>query len=239
VSEPLERPDHSGPQPAKGLLVKVSAPRQTPWLANAVLAVSALWGILALARAWLGTDPIQSPSGGTPVTADGFELLTVEVIRSTRNLSSACVWVLASILMDESYTAARYRGERLRFNRYWVGIGWALPVANFWLPKIFVDSLWAANTGSEADSRTRRRATAVWWPLWLVFLTGAFTLNNHPRSPLGQVDVVFWLRVLMTICLAPAYLAWWRVVRGLSAASRLPEPTALPVPPVPPGPPGR
>jgi hypothetical protein len=190
--------------------------------------LSALWGILALAMAWLGTDPIPSPRGGTPDTTVGFDLLTIELIRSSRNLRSMVVWVLASLVMDEAYSAARYRGKRLGFNRYWVAVGWALPVGNFWLPKIFVDDLWAANAGSEADSRIRRRATAAWWPLWLVFFTGSFTLANHPRTPPGQLDAVFWLRVVMTICSAPAYLAWMRVVRGLSASSRLPEPTVPP-----------
>jgi hypothetical protein len=207
-------------------------PSVTAWLPRAVLVASAFLAAVLVASIWLGTDALQSPDAGGDGLIHGMAVALREPLRLFRGWIGVTTLLLTASLMNEAYETARFLERRPRFKRLWVPVVWVVPVANLWLPKILLDGLWAANEGPEADSRSRRRATGTWWPLWLAFSTGGFVLfwhdvaavfsmYSHPPPAADPVDLWLWLRVLVSLLAVPAYLAWRRVVRGLACAVRV------------------
>lgn len=138
-------------------------------------------------------------------------------------------WVLGSLWLARIHRAAfLVAPTQLRRSVAWTWLGWVVPVVLLWFPKQIVDDLW--RVAAAQPGRQARGTTGGWWFWWIMV-----TFFNGIAARLGpQGDGFAGFAVFSALVVSVAYLFWFRVVRGLSAAHDAgPWTKDAPVPPRP------
>ncbi|MFB7112099.1 DUF4328 domain-containing protein [Streptomyces sp. NPDC056291] len=143
----------------------VRLPRGQVWFACVALAAFALVSVAAGLAAWHKYQLLAGPMTPRPYVDNPL----VEVDTYFRNLMGWRTGLLLVALLQFSIWLANMRdvadvlwrqGQRRR--KAWLVFGWLIPVAQLFVPKMFVNDLWAA---SQPESQRRRGhpLLTAWW----------------------------------------------------------------------------
>jgi hypothetical protein len=145
------------------------------------------------------------------------------------------LWIVGSIWLYRAHFAAfALVSGHMRRAPHWSWLGWVVPVVNLWFPKQILDDVWrAAGSRTLPTSPGRQRSTDLMWGLWLTYnvLYGLAHLHfwssaNGDPNTLAADNAYYMshpvihppLEILGAVVGIAAYVAWVRVVRGISAA---------------------
>ncbi|MGW3914470.1 DUF4328 domain-containing protein [Streptomyces sp. NPDC005070] len=143
----------------------VRLPRGQAWFAGAALTAFALVTAAAGLVAWHKYQLLGGPTTPGPYVDNPL----VEVDTYFRNLMGWRTGLLLVALLQFSIWLANMRdvadvlwrqGQRRR--RAWLVFGWVIPVAQLFVPKMFVNDLWAASQPASQRRRGHPLLTA-WW----------------------------------------------------------------------------
>jgi len=205
----------------------VRLPRGQARFASAALAAFALVTVAAGLAAWhkyqlLAGSPARGPYVDNPL---------VEVDTYFRNLMGWRTGLLLAALLQFSIWLANMRdvadvlwrqGQRRR--RAWLVFGWVIPVAQLFIPKMFVNDLWAASR----PKSQRRRGHPLLTAWWLSVLVAANAYNDAPKALKKAVTASqarHALRQIMfsdglDICAAAlSIVVVWQLIRRLESAT--------------------
>lgn len=107
---------------------------------------------------------------------------------------------------DSLYLTARaIQPEGFGYRKGWTFWGWALPIANLWIPKRILDNTYKIITGSIGEPLTLKSRN--WWALWIgASITSIFGFN-------GQAEIT---SVNRSAALATALLIGWAYQRWIT-----------------------
>ncbi|WP_181871432.1 DUF4328 domain-containing protein [Sphaerisporangium album] len=162
---PAARPDRSA-RPLQGLTVAVAV------TLSAWCAVELFSAAVSLTRVFLINSLLdgEEPSQDALDVNDGLYALS--------GLMQLCALLACAVVFVVWLFRARANAEALsplmhRHGRPWFVFGWILPIANFFIPKRFVDDIWlASRPGTPAtDWRGQRHPGLVrlWWAFYLLY----------------------------------------------------------------------
>ncbi|MET9902973.1 DUF4328 domain-containing protein [Streptomyces sp. NPDC006446] len=148
-------------------------------LACGTLAAFALVTVAAGLAAWHKYRLLAGPGAPEPYVDNPF----VEVDTYFRNLMGWRTGLLLVALLQFSIWLANMRDiadvlwrEGQRRRRAWLAFGWVIPVAQLFIPKMFINDLWAAGR-PEARRRRGHPLLTAWW---LSVLVAANAYNDAP-----------------------------------------------------------
>jgi hypothetical protein len=206
-------------------------PRGQARFASATLAAFALVSVAVGLAAWHKYRLLAGSSAPGPYADNPL----VEVDTYFRNLMGWRTGLLLAALLQFSIWLANMRDvadvlwrEGQRRRRAWLFFGWVVPVAQLFVPKMFVNDLWAA--GRPEPQRRRGHPLLTAW--WLSVLVAANAYSDAPEALKKAVTASqarHALRQIMfsdglDICAAALSIAVvWQLVRRLERAT----PTAV------------
>ncbi|MFJ7963662.1 DUF4328 domain-containing protein [Streptomyces sp. NPDC096324] len=157
----------------------VRLPRGQAWFAVAALTAFALVTGAAGLVAWHKYQLLVGPTTPGPYVDNPL----VEVDTYFRNLTGWRTGLLLVALLQFSIWLANMRdvadvlwrqGQRRR--RAWLVFGWVIPVAQLFVPKMFVNDLWAA--GQPASQRRRGHPLLTAWWLSVLAAANSYAFND-------------------------------------------------------------
>ncbi|MFE2581798.1 DUF4328 domain-containing protein [Streptomyces sp. NPDC059378] len=206
----------------------VRLPRGQAWFASVALAAFALVTVAAGLAAWHKYRLLVGPMTPGPYVDNPL----VKTDTYFRNLTGWRTGLLLVALLQFSIWLANMRdvadvlwrqGQRRR--RAWLVFGWVIPVAQLFVPKMFINDLWAASQPASQRRRGHPLLT-VWWASVLVAANShAFSdtskdlkkavTTDQARAALRQIIIGDGLY----ICAAALSIAvLWQLVRRLERA---------------------
>jgi hypothetical protein len=158
-------------------------PRGQTRFACATLSAFTLVTVAAGLTAWHKYQLLAGPTTPGPYLDNPL----VEVDTYFRNLMGWRTGLLLVALLQFSIWLASMRdvadvlwrqGQRRR--RAWLAFGWVIPVAQLFVPKMFVNDLWAA---SQAESQRRRGhpLLTAWW-LSVLIAANSYAFNDASKD---------------------------------------------------------
>lgn len=161
----------------------VRLPRGQTRFACATLSAFTLVTVAAGLTAWHKYQLLAGPTTPGPYLDNPL----VEVDTYFRNLMGWRTGLLLVALLQFSIWLASMRdvadvlwrqGQRRR--RAWLAFGWVIPVAQLFVPKMFVNDLWAA---SQAESQRRRGhpLLTAWW-LSVLIAANSYAFNDASKD---------------------------------------------------------
>ncbi|MEU1194724.1 DUF4328 domain-containing protein [Streptomyces sp. NPDC005813] len=161
----------------------VRVPRGQARFAGGALAAFALVTVAAALAAWHKYRLLAEPLTPGPYVDNPL----VEVDTYFRNLMGWRTGLLLVALLQFSIWLATMRdvadvlwrqGQRRR--RAWLVFGWVIPVAQLFVPKMFVNDLWAASR-PESQRRRGHPLLTVWW-LSVLAAANAYTFGDASKD---------------------------------------------------------
>ncbi|WP_162684005.1 DUF4328 domain-containing protein [Streptomyces populi] len=156
----------------------VRLPRGRARFAGGVLAVFALVSAAVGLVAWHKYRLLAGPAAPVPYVDNPL----VEADTYFRNLQGWRTGLLVLALFQFSVWLAGMRDvadvlwrEGQRRRRAWLVFGWVIPVAQLFVPKMFVNDLWAAG-GPEPQRRRGHPLLTAWW------LSVLFAANGYGHA---------------------------------------------------------
>ena len=151
-----------------------------------VLAACAVANAVAGAVAWhryqllLALPPEQAPSGGGTLLGADMWFGIATGWRRAAIVVSVLLFVLwldrMRGLADQVWPEGQRRG------RGWLLFGWVVPVGNLFVPKMFVNDLWAAGRPATPRRRGHPLLTLWWLAVLLAFGSSGAALGRVPRA---------------------------------------------------------
>ncbi|WP_326607328.1 DUF4328 domain-containing protein [Streptomyces sp. NBC_01799] len=212
----------------------VRVPRGQTRFASAALAAFAVVTVAAGLAAWHKYQLLAGPPAPGPYVDNPL----VEVDTYFRNLMGWRTGLLLAALLQFSIWLAHMRdladvlwrqGQRRR--RAWLVFGWVIPVGQLFIPKMFINDLWAASR----PKSQRRRGHPLLTAWWLSVLVAANAYNDAPKALKKAVTASqarHALRQIMfsdglDICAAALSIAVvWQLIRRLESATLTAMPPA-------------
>ncbi|MFD3456367.1 DUF4328 domain-containing protein [Streptomyces sp. NPDC058691] len=195
----------------------------------AVLGACALANAAAGVAAWhryqlLGALPGgQAPDGGEALLRAEMWFGNLTGWRNAAVVVSVVLFI--AWLMSMRRIADEVWPEGQRRNPAWLILGWLIPVVNLFVPKMFVNDLWAG--GLQARSRKRGHPLlTLWWIAVLVaFGTSGATLDRaRGTAHVAEVRDRLWQVVqsdgFFVIAAALSIAVVWRLSTMLEGAER-------------------
>lgn len=192
------------------------------------LAAFALVAVAAGLAAWHKYQLLAGPVAPGPYADNPF----VEVDTYFRNLMGWRTGLFLAALLQFSIWLANMRdladvlwGEGQRRRRAWLVFGWVIPVAQLFIPKMFVNDLWAAGR-PEARRRRGHPLLTAWWLSVLVAANAYSDALDDLKKAVSASQARDALRQLMVsdglhICAAALSIAVvWQLDRALEHAAR-------------------
>ncbi|MCF3136186.1 DUF4328 domain-containing protein [Streptomyces olivochromogenes] len=207
----------------------VRLPRGQAWFACCVLAAFALVSVAAGLVAWHKYQLLAGPLAPGPYVDNPL----VEVDTYFRNLLGWRTGLLILALLQFSIWLANMRdvadvlwrqGQRRR--RAWLVFGWVIPVAQLFVPKMFINDLWAASR-PEPQRRRGHPLLTAWWLSVLVAANGYGDAFDELKKAVDASQARHALRQMMVgeslhICAAAlSIVVVWQLVRRLERAAAM------------------
>ncbi|MFG2436329.1 DUF4328 domain-containing protein [Streptomyces sp. NPDC048508] len=143
----------------------VALPRGQARLASATIAAFAVVTVAAGVAAWHKYELLAGPTVAGPYVDNPL----VETDTYFRNLTGWRTGLFLAALLQFGIWLANMRdvadtlwAEGQRRRRAWLIFGWVVPVAQLFVPKMFVNDLWAASRPQE-DRRRGHPLLTAWW----------------------------------------------------------------------------
>ncbi|MFF3448368.1 DUF4328 domain-containing protein [Streptomyces sp. NPDC002667] len=205
----------------------ISVPRGQARFASGALAVFALVTLAAGLAAWHKYQLLSGPPAAGPFVDNPL----VEVDTYFRNLTGWRIALLLMALLQFSIWLANMRdvadvlwrqGQRRR--RAWLVFGWVVPVAQLFVPKMFVNDLWAAGRPEPKRRRGHPLLTA-WWLSVLIAANAYGGASTDLKKAVDAAQARHALRQIMVsdgldICAAGlSIVVVWQLVRRLERAA--------------------
>ncbi|MFJ4362949.1 DUF4328 domain-containing protein [Streptomyces chartreusis] len=161
----------------------VRLPRGQARFASGALAAFALVTAAAALAAWHKHQLLAGPPAPRPYVDNPL----VEVDTYFRNLMGWRTGLLLVALLQFSIWLAAMRdvadvlwrqGQRRR--RAWLVFGWVIPVAQLFVPKMFVNDLWAASR-PETQRRRGHPLLTAWW-LSVLVAANAYSFSDASKD---------------------------------------------------------
>ncbi|MEU8794330.1 DUF4328 domain-containing protein [Streptomyces sp. NPDC048643] len=160
----------------------VRLPRGQARFASATLAAFALVAAAAGVAAWHKYQLLA----GAPTSGPYVDNPLVEADTYFRNLMGWRTGLFLTALLQFSIWLANMRDvadvlwrEGQRRRRAWLIFGWIVPVAQFFVPKMFINDLWAASR-PEPQRRRGHPLLTAWW--LSVLLVSASTFDDAAKA---------------------------------------------------------
>ncbi|MFJ8630935.1 DUF4328 domain-containing protein [Streptomyces sp. NPDC093568] len=203
----------------------VRLPRGQARFASAVLAAFALVALAAGLAAWQKYQLLAGPLTPGPYVDNPL----VEVDTYFRNLMGWRTGLLLVALLQFSIWLAGMRdvadvlwrqGQRRR--RMWLVFGWVIPLAQLFIPKMFINDLWAASR-PEPQRRRGHPLLTAWWLSVLVAANAYSDASADLKKAVNASQARHALRQLMIsdglyICAAALSIVVWQLIRRLERA---------------------
>ncbi|MER5467493.1 DUF4328 domain-containing protein [Streptomyces sp. NPDC002685] len=204
----------------------VRLPRGQARFAYGALAAFALVTVAAGLAAWHKYQLLAGPSASAPYVDNPF----VGVDTYFRNLMGWRTGLFFVALLQFSVWLANMRdvadvlwrqGQRRR--RAWLVFGWVIPVAQLFIPKMFVNDLWAASR----PEPQRRRGHPLLTAWWLSVLVAANAYSGAPKelkkaATAGQARhallQIMFSDVLYICAAVLSIIVVWQLLRRLERA---------------------
>ncbi|MEU9135130.1 DUF4328 domain-containing protein [Streptomyces sp. NPDC048404] len=177
----------------------VRVPRAQARFACGAIAAFALVTLAAGLVAWHKYELLAEPQTRGPYVDNPF----IEADTYFRNLMGWRTALLLMALLQFSIWLATMRdvadvlwrqGQRRR--RAWLVFGWVIPVAQLFIPKMFVNDLWAAGR-PEAGRRRGHPLLTAWWLSVLVAAHAYSDAYGHLKKAVSVSQARHALRQLM------------------------------------------
>ncbi|PBC64710.1 hypothetical protein BKI49_06735 [Streptomyces sp. Tue6028] len=209
----------------------VRVPRGQAWFTGVALAAFALVTLAAGLTAWHKYRLLVGPMTPGPYVDNPL----VEVDTYFRNLMGWRTGLLLVALLQFSIWLATMRdvadvlwrqGQRRR--RAWLVFGWVVPVAQLFVPKMFVNDLWAAGQ-PESQRRRGHPLLTAWW-LSVLVAANSYALNDasrdlkkavtadQARHALRQIIIGDGLYICAAVL---SIVVLWQLVRRLERAASI------------------
>ncbi len=155
-------------------------------VACALLVAFALATLVAWAAAWHRGDVVESflPADRLPVDSGALVMANIwfDNTMGVRNalLVAVAVWGIGWLFRMRDMAEVVWRqGQRRHW--VWMVVGWWVPLANIFVPKMIVNDLWAA---TEPGHRRGNLLLRCWWLACVMTFGNAGTMFRHlPHSP--------------------------------------------------------
>ncbi|WP_143674605.1 DUF4328 domain-containing protein [Streptomyces sp. HG99] len=205
----------------------VRVPRGQARFACGALAAFALVTLAAGLAAWHKYQLLTGPLMPGPYVDNPL----VEVDTYFRNLMGWRTALLLVALLQFSIWLADMRdvadviwrqGQRRR--RAWLVFGWVIPVAQLFIPKMFVNDLWAASR-PEPQRRRGHPLLTAWWLSVLVAANAYSDASDDLKKAISASQARHALRQLMVsdglhVCAAAlSIVVVWQLIRRLERAA--------------------
>ncbi|QIY63166.1 DUF4328 domain-containing protein [Streptomyces sp. RPA4-2] len=205
----------------------IRVPRGQARFASGALAVFALVTLAAGLAAWHKYQLLAGPPASGPYVDNPF----VEVDTYFRNLTGWRTALLVMALLQFSIWLANMRdvadvlwrqGQRRR--RAWLVFGWVVPVAQLFVPKMFVNDLWAAGR-PEPQRRRGHPLLTAWWLSVLIAANAYSGASADLKKAVNAAQARHALRQIMfsdglDICAAGlSIVVVWQLIRRLERAA--------------------
>ncbi|AVH57399.1 DUF4328 domain-containing protein [Streptomyces dengpaensis] len=202
-------------------------PRGQARFACGALAAFALVTLAAGLAAWHKYQLLTGPLMPGPYVDNPL----VEVDTYFRNLMGWRTALLLVALLQFSIWLADMRdvadviwrqGQRRR--RAWLVFGWVIPVAQLFIPKMFVNDLWAASR-PEPQRRRGHPLLTAWWLSVLVAANAYSDASDDLKKAISASQARHALRQLMVsdglhVCAAAlSIVVVWQLIRRLERAA--------------------
>ncbi|MCX4993770.1 DUF4328 domain-containing protein [Streptomyces sp. NBC_00568] len=207
----------------------IRVPRGQARFASGALAAFALVTLAALLAAWQKYQLLAGPLASGPYVDNPL----VEVDTYFRNLTGWRTALLVMALLQFSLWLATMRdvadvlwrkGQRRR--RAWLVFGWVIPVAQLFVPKMFVNDLWAASR-PEPQRRRGHPLLTAWWLSVLIAANAYGGASADLKKAVSAAQARHALRQIMfsdglDICAAGlSIVVMWQLMRRLERASAI------------------
>jgi hypothetical protein len=160
----------------------VRLPRGQARFASVALAAFVLVTVAAGLAAWHKYQLLTGPAVPGPYVDNPL----VEVDTYFRNLMGWRTGLLLMAVLQFSIWLANMRDradvlwrQGQRRHRAWLVFGWVIPLGQFFVPKMFVNDLWAA---SRPESQRHRRGHPLLTAWWLSVLVAASAYSDAPKE---------------------------------------------------------
>ncbi|MEU6573773.1 DUF4328 domain-containing protein [Streptomyces sp. NPDC046805] len=209
----------------------VRLPRGQAWFASVALAAFALVAVAAGLAAWHKYQLLAGPMTPGPYVDNPL----VEVDTYFRNLMGWRTGLLLVALLQFSIWLANMRdvadvlwpqGQRRR--KAWLVFGWVIPVAQLFVPKMFVNDLWAA--GQPEPHRRRGHPLLTAWWLSVLVAANSYAFNDaskdlkkavttdQARHALRQIIISDGLDICAAVL---SIVVLWQLIRRLERAASI------------------
>ncbi|GAA5010767.1 DUF4328 domain-containing protein [Streptomyces siamensis] len=205
--------------------------RGQAWFAGVALAAFALVTLAAGLVAWHKYRLLVGPMTPGPYVDNPL----VEADTYFRNLMGWRTGLLLVALVQFSICLANVRdvadvlwrqGQRRR--RAWLVFGWVIPVAQLFVPKMFVNDLWAAGQPESRRGRGHPLLTAWWLSVLVAANSSAFddaskdlkkaVTTDQARHALRQIIIGDGLYICAAVL---SIVVLWQLVRRLERAASI------------------
>ncbi|WP_328881661.1 DUF4328 domain-containing protein [Streptomyces sp. NBC_00299] len=205
----------------------IRLPRGQARFASGVLAAFALVTLAAGLAAWQKYQLLAGPRTPGPYVDNPL----VEVDTYFRNLMGWRTGLFLVALLQFSIWLASMRdvadvlwrqGQRRR--RMWLVFGWVIPLAQLFIPKMFINDLWAASR-PEPQRRRGHPLLTAWWLSVLVAANAYSDASADLNKAVNASQARHALRQLMIsdglhICAAAlSIVVVWQLIRRLERAA--------------------
>ncbi|MER6951558.1 DUF4328 domain-containing protein [Nonomuraea sp. NPDC000554] len=108
-----------------------------------------------------------------PESVSDAEIDTSDTIYAASGMVETAVFVVAGVAFLLWLFRVRANAELLapqghRHPKFWLILGWGVPIIAFWFPKQIVDDIWGASQRGGADRPSRSGLITAWWAAWLI-----------------------------------------------------------------------